>query len=114
MSFDRLAKHYSAMEWLLAGRKLQACRTAFLEEAAKARSIMLVGEGHGKFLEVLCRAAPEAEICYVDASAEMTRVARSRIRRAGIRDQHVQFFSVPIMEFEPRRKFELIVTHFFL
>jgi ubiquinone/menaquinone biosynthesis C-methylase UbiE len=112
MSFDRLARRYSAMEWLLAGRKLQTCRTAFLEDAARARSILLVGEGHGKFLEVLCRAAPEATISYVDASVEMGRVARARLTTH--EQNRVLFHSIPIMQFEPGQKFDLIVTHFFL
>jgi ubiquinone/menaquinone biosynthesis C-methylase UbiE len=50
----------------------------------------------------------------VDASVEMTRVARERIQRAGIDDQRVQFSSVPIIQFESENKFDLIVTQFFL
>src|SRR5439155_22241467 len=32
MSFDTLAPHYRWMEFILAGKKLQRCRTAFLDE----------------------------------------------------------------------------------
>src|ERR1041385_77794 len=53
MSFDALAPHYLWMEWLLAGRKLQRCRTAFLDEARAARDILLLGEGNGRFLQAL-------------------------------------------------------------
>jgi ubiquinone/menaquinone biosynthesis C-methylase UbiE len=112
MSFDRLARYYSAMEWLLAGRKLQRCRTAFLAEAISARSILLVGEGHGRFLEELCRAAPEAAVSYVDSSLEMSRVARAQVRR--YTDRPIEFQTVPIIEFEPERTFDLIATQFFL
>lgn len=113
MSFDRLAKHYSSLEWLLAGRKLQKCRTAFLRDAPRAKSILLVGEGHGKFLAEICGANPRARICYVDASAGMARVAKARLESLRLSHQ-VQFNVVPILEFEPTETFDLVVTQFFL
>jgi len=114
MSFDRLAPHYSWMEWLLAGRKLQICRTAFLQEALNAQSILLVGEGHGRFLAEICRAAPNTSISCVDASAEMNHIARRRLERAGLVHPELEFHSVPVLEFDPKRIFDLVVTQFFL
>ncbi len=112
MSFDPLARYYSAMEWLLAGRKLQVCRTAFIPDAAKAKRILLVGEGHGRFLEEISRAAPNASICYVDASLEMCRAAQGRIE--GHEDRRIDFHSIPILQFETDQSFDLIATQFFL
>jgi ubiquinone/menaquinone biosynthesis C-methylase UbiE len=114
MSFDRLARGYSQLEWFLAGRKLQVCRTAFLREALEAESILLVGEGHGRFLLELCRAAPEKPICYVDASVQMLRVARKRLERAGLNSAPVEFHCTPILQFETTRRVDLIATQFFL
>src|SRR5436305_2111780 len=112
MSFDRLARHYSWLEWLLAGRKLQRCRTAFLREALRAQSILLVGEGHGRFLLELCRAAPKGRIVYLDASAEMLRVAKQRLDRARVGSERVEFHCAPILEFELQGNADLIVTQF--
>ncbi len=114
MSFDRLARYYSWMEWLLAGRKLQRCRTAFLEEARNARDVLLVGEGHGRFLEALCRVNPTASVACLDASAKMLGVAKDRVRRAGLETNRIDFTSGSILSFEPKRSFDLVVTHFFL
>ena len=114
MSFDRLARHYSWLEWLLAGRKLHKCRTAFLREALDAESILLVGEGHGRFLLELCQAAPGKRIIYLDASAEMLRVAKQRLDRAGVLNGSIEFHHAPILQFEPRRNVDLIATQFFL
>src|SRR5690349_16141985 len=100
MSFDRLARHYSWMEWLLAGRKLQMCRIAFLPEALGAESILLVGEGHGRFLLELCRAAPEKRIIYLDASAQMLQVAKERLDRASLRRDNVEFRCAPVLNFD--------------
>jgi hypothetical protein len=55
MSFDRLAPHYRWLEWVLAGRKLQRCRTAFLDEIGRADATLLVGEGNGRFLGELLK-----------------------------------------------------------
>ena len=114
MSFDRLARHYSWMEWVLAGRKLQLCRTAFLEEARNAREILLVGEGHGRFLTELCRVNRNADISFVDASSEMICVARERLKRGGLDERRIDFQAVPILEFEVKKRFDLVATHFFL
>src|SRR4051812_20630121 len=83
VSFDVLAPHYRWMELLLAGEKLQRCRTAFLKEVADARDVLIVGEGHGRFLVECRRRLPDARITCVDASERMLEVARARLRRAG-------------------------------
>jgi ubiquinone/menaquinone biosynthesis C-methylase UbiE len=112
MSFDALAPLYSPMEWFLAGSKLQRCRTAFLSQARGARSVLLAGEGHGRFLAELCRINPAARICCVDSSAGMTRIARSRLSEPD--RARVEFHTVPIFAFRPEKQFDLVATHFFL
>jgi hypothetical protein len=52
-NFDCLAAHYRWMEWLLAGRKLQRCREAFLGSIPPPTRALLVGEGNGRFLTAL-------------------------------------------------------------
>jgi len=82
MSFDSLAAHYRWMEWLLAGRKLQRCRTAFLRRINPPREVLLLGEGNGRFLEALLQAHPQARVTCVDASAAMLERARARMAAA--------------------------------
>ena len=62
MSFDRLAPHYRWMEAVLAGGKLQRCRTAFLNEVKDARHALIVGDGNGRFLSALLRANPSVRV----------------------------------------------------
>jgi SAM-dependent methyltransferase len=114
MSFDRLARHYSWLEWVLAGQRLQSCRTAFLPQAIGARTIMLAGEGHGRFLSELCLANRMASICCLDASAKMICVAKQRLKRIGVQSKRVDFHAVPLLDFEPVETFDLVVTQFFL
>ncbi len=114
MSFDRLAPHYSWMEKLLAGQKLHCCRTTFLSEALAAPSILLAGEGHGRFLEELCHINCQQQITYLDASPAMARAARTRLARARIESERVIFHSGPLLTFQPPQQVACVATHFFL
>ncbi|MEO6787625.1 MAG: class I SAM-dependent methyltransferase, partial [Chthoniobacteraceae bacterium] len=98
MSFDRLAPHYRWMEWLLAGGKLQHCRTAFLHAVPPPRSVLMVGEGNGRCLVELLRAHPDAHVTCVDASARMLDRARARLRAHGLGGSAVEFIHADIRE----------------
>src|SRR6202008_2184922 len=78
--FDLLAPHYRWMEWMLAGPKLQRCRTAFLHAIPSPQSVLLLGEGNGRLLVELLRRYPGAQVTCVDASARMLGCARARLR----------------------------------
>ncbi len=115
MSFDALAPHYGWMERVLAGRRLQRCRTAFLPGVLVAKNILIVGEGRGGFLAECRRYLPDACITCVDASGKMLEAARRRLEKQGLRTERVQFIHADALEWSPPdRAFDLIVTHFFL
>ena len=115
MSFDLLAPHYRWMEWVLAGGKLQRCRTAFLHSLPAPRRALLLGEGNGRFLVELIRAHPGVEIVCVDASRKMLECARARLQRSGLGTGSVEFVHANILEWSPKpHQFDLIVSHFFL
>jgi ubiquinone/menaquinone biosynthesis C-methylase UbiE len=115
MSFDLLAPHYRWMEWLLAGRKLQRCRTAFVEAIPRPQRVLMLGEGNGRCLVELLRAYPEARFTCVDASRRMLDRARARVRAHGLRDERIEFVHADVSGWQaPLEKFDLLVTHFFL
>jgi ubiquinone/menaquinone biosynthesis C-methylase UbiE len=115
MSFDSVAPHYRWMEFVLAGNKLQRCRTAFLNSAADARNILVVGEGNGRFLCECRRKTGSAEITCVDASARMLDLARQRLRRQRLSLDHTRFVHADAIEWKPLPStYDLVVTHFFL
>jgi len=115
MSFDRIAPFYRALELLLAGGKLQRCRVMWLDRVWSARNILLVGEGHGRFLEVCARRFPRSQILYVDASGAMLRIAKRRWLRAGGRPSAVEFVRAELPSWTPpANQFDLVVTHYFL
>jgi len=115
MSFDLLAPHYRWMEWLLAGEKLQRCRTAFVHAIPRPRRVLMLGEGNGRCLVELLRAYPEARFTCVDASRRMLDRARARVRARGLSDERVEFVHADVSGWQaPPEKFDLLVTHFFL
>ncbi len=111
--FDPLARLYDGMEAILAGGKLERCRRAFLGNVASARNVLLVGEGHGKFLVEIIRRFPEAEVTYLDASPKMLEVARARLMREGLLTRQVTFVAGDLLQ-SPLTEYDLIATHFFL
>lgn len=115
MNFDRIAPHYRWLEMLCAGPLLQRCRTAFLGEMQSPRHVLIVGEGNGRFLVDFLRAHPEAQVTCVEASAAMLRLARARLAASGLDARRVEFLQANILACTlPHRRFDLLVTHFFL
>jgi SAM-dependent methyltransferase len=115
MNFDPLARHYRWMETVLAGNKLQRCRTAFLGRLEGARDVLIVGEGNGRFLLECRRMFPAPRITVVDASARMLAAARERLRRSGLTLDGIQLVHADALVWKPEPKaHDLIVTHFFL
>jgi ubiquinone/menaquinone biosynthesis C-methylase UbiE len=115
MSFDVLAPHYRWMEFVLAGEKLQRCRTAFLDRISAPQNILIWGEGNGRFLVECRRKWGDAQIVCADASEKMLALANERIERCGLNASGIDFVRADVLEWEPLKKtFDVIVTHFFL
>lgn len=115
MSFDILAPHYRWMEFILAGEKLQRCRTAFLDEIPGARNILLLGEGHGRCLIECCRRFPNARITCVDASERMLAEARRRLTRHNPGVARVKFIQADVLDWmSTDETYDLTVMNFFL
>jgi len=115
MSFDRLAPHYRWMERLLAGEKLQRCRTAFLHTVPRPQRVLMLGEGNGRCLVELLRTHPEAHCTCVDASQRMLERARARVQEQDLHGERIDFVHADATHWQaPPGKFDLLVTHFFL
>jgi ubiquinone/menaquinone biosynthesis C-methylase UbiE len=112
--FGRLARCYRALEWIVYGRDLERARFAFIERLRLSRSILILGEGDGRFLAKLLETAPEARVDCVDASPGMLARAAARIGEGAARSR-VRFIPSNIFEltFETNR-YDAVVTLFFL
>jgi ubiquinone/menaquinone biosynthesis C-methylase UbiE len=113
-SFDRLARIYRALEFLAFGRDLERARYCFLDELATCRDILVLGEGDGRCLARLVRAAPAARIHCVDASAAMLACAARRLTDPATRGR-VELQQVDIFQAEfPPDSYDAVTTMFFL
>jgi len=114
-NFDWLAPYYRAMEWILAGPKLQRCRAAFLNSLPAPRHALIIGQGTGRFAEALLRAHPNIRCTCVDSSRRMLEVARLHLEARGLDMALVNFVHADILEWSPPPEaFDLVVTHFVL
>jgi ubiquinone/menaquinone biosynthesis C-methylase UbiE len=116
MSFDRLARIYRGMEWVLAGGKLQRCRTELMPLVSSAREVLVVGEGPGRWIEAACLHLPRARFTVVDASAAMLAQAGAAWRRAGGNAHRLRLIQARLPCALPGVEdgYDLIVTPFFL
>ena len=115
MSFDTLAPHYRWLEFVLAGSKLQRCRTAFLGQVGDRQEVLVAGEGNGRFLLECRRQLKTARITCVDASSRMLALGRRRLECRGLDLGRVEFVHADALAWRPpERAFDLVVTHFFL
>ncbi len=115
MSFDTLAPHYRWMEFVLAGEKLQRCRTAFLEQIPVAHDVLILGEGPGRFLVECRRRLPSASITCVDSSPRMLLAACGNLKSTCLDPGQTTFIEADLLTWNPpTASADLIVTHFFL
>jgi len=108
-NFDPVARPYRFLEFASFGTALWNCRIAHLAQVTYARRVLMAGEGDGRFLAAFLKAAPNAQVDYLDASPAMTRLAAQRA------SARVRFLTGDALEFPlPAAEYDLIVTHFFL
>jgi len=112
--FDRVASSYVWLERLVFGRRLQACRVACIDALQGARTVLILGEGDGRFLVELVRRYPSARVTVVDASARMVERARARLARAGVGGE-VSFVVGDALTLKlPDARYDAVVCNFFL
>ena len=112
--WDRLAPAYRALETLGFGPLLQRARCAWIDRLADRKSILLLGEGNGRFLARALETAQQARFTIVDASEGMIAAAKRRIGEAADR---VDFIRAKLPEdlatIETNGPFDSVAAHFF-
>ena len=113
-NFDGLARSYRALEFLAFGRDLERARFCLLGRLAGCRDILVLGEGDGRCLARLVRAAPLARIRCVDASGAMLARAAARLTDPADRAR-VTFEQGDALALDlPAGRHDAVVTLFFL
>src|ERR1700712_1506022 len=111
MNCNRLAPFYECIEKAAFGGRLQRHRTAFLAAAEDKRHALVLGDGDGRFTQVLTRTYPELRIDSVEISAGMLAQARKRLTS----DSHITLIEADAFEIRlPEAYYDIVFTHFFL
>ncbi len=114
-NFDRLARVYAFLERVTFGSALARRRSCFLDDSAvaKARSVLVLGDGDGRFTAALVERNPTIEVHAVDASAAMLDVLRRRVARQCPRASVTVHHADARDWLPPPRAYDLVVAHFF-
>lgn len=117
-NFDRLAGIYRWMEMLSFGPWLGRCRSAFLDEMRTPRRALVLGDGDGRFTARLLRENSKVLLEAVDNSPAMLAALVRRTGKDGIRVKatlaDLRAWSPDPAMGEGGRRYDLVVTHFFL
>jgi ubiquinone/menaquinone biosynthesis C-methylase UbiE len=112
--FDRVARPYRCMEYFTFGPYLQKCRRLRISEMISSRSVLVYGDGDGRFLAELARSIPKIPITAIDASRAMLHQVAQRLPE----EADTRLVHADALECDARglrdAPFDLIVTHFFL
>ena len=113
MSFDRIARHYERIESTVFGEDLQQIRCSHMKTFLGAESILLLGDGDGRFLKALLDSGCSAKIICVDSSQRMLNLAESLTKNSR---QDVRFINSKIEDYDLPGSFipDVIGAHFFL
>ncbi len=110
MNCDRIARWYRIFEYLAFGRALTRARLRFLAEASQGKRILVLGDGDGRFTAELVKRNPGAFVDFVDLSARMVALAKERV--TGVANVRFRVSDARTVELD--RRYDLIVTHFFV
>ena len=114
-SFDRIARVYRTLEYLILGPLLQRTRLHHLPALAGRRRALILGDGDGRFTAALLRANRSICVHAVDTSLRMLQLLHRRCTRATpsayarLRITHADALTLT-----PASGTDLVVTHFFL
>lgn len=116
MNCDPIARHYCWLEHAVFGTLLERARCHWIPELGRARRVLVLGDGDGRFLAEFARANRAAEIDSVELSRRMLEVAEERLAKSGVgRDGRVRLRQADAQKDEPPGwGYDLVVTHFFL
>jgi SAM-dependent methyltransferase len=116
-NYDILARPYQWLEYLTLGHTLERTRLHYLPAVLHQQHALVLGDGDGRFLSYLLAQNPTLQADAVDTSAAMLQLLRRRCEAASpTTATRLRAHQANALTFTPPspKKYDLIVTHFFL
>ncbi len=112
-NFNRIAHSYRWLEYMTLGPSLQQTRLHHLPSLAQQKCALILGDGDGRFLAQFLTQNPHLQADVIDTSSAMLRLLR---RRCAPHANRLQTHHLNALDFDPgpTKKYDLVVTHFFL
>jgi SAM-dependent methyltransferase len=107
LNCDSIARWYRWLEYAAFGGALRRRREGFLLELGNPRTVLVLGDGDGRFLQAFCALYPKARVDAIDVSAGMIELAKARVA-----SERVTFHLADAREF-PRGEYDVVAAHFF-
>jgi SAM-dependent methyltransferase len=114
MNCDCIARWYRWFEYLAFGDALERRRREYIGEVSNATSVLILGDGDGRFTAEFLDRNRGAFVDSVDLSAKMLALARQRVAQRKLDTRRFHFRQGDARTIELPRKYDLIVSHFFL
>jgi SAM-dependent methyltransferase len=95
--FNLVASFYPLLEQTVFGSTLSRARSFFISRVTEGNSILLIGEGNGRFLFEMMKQTSSGSITVVDSSARMLAAAARRLASVD-RCSRVEFIHADILE----------------
>jgi ubiquinone/menaquinone biosynthesis C-methylase UbiE len=114
-NYGRLAKSYKFWEYLVFGRQLRRCREAWWKALLNTQEALILGDGDGRFSTFLLENHPTVKITSLDVSLPMLNQAEKRREKRNIQENRVTTILSDVNSWDyGNKKFDAVVTHFFM
>lgn len=107
--FDSIAFIYDFLAKLVFGRSMRESQQYFLTEIRKRSKVLILGGGSGWLLEALLNQKPDCEVWYIEASAKMISLSKSKVRT----DQAVHFIHGTEQDIPVSIEYDAVITNFY-
>ena len=105
--YNFIAPFYDDGVGLLFGKGIFDAQIHFLSKIPARSQVLILGGGSGWLLVELFKQVSEAHVCYIDASEKMIELAKEKT------NERVEFICGTEKDI-PNRKFDFIITNFYL
>ncbi len=112
-NFDPLAPLYRWMEIFSFGPLLARCRFQFLAQSLPLKSVLVLGDGDGRYTQRLLQSNPQVQVTAVDGSRAMLAALQQRAAAVGATDR-LTVLQRDLRSFTPDGCYDGVVTHFSL
>src|SRR6185437_14238774 len=114
MNCGQIARCYQWLKYLSFGRALEWRRREYLDEVKNARSVLILGDGDGRFTAEFLGRNKQGIIDFARTQPAYVSAGEATGRATSGRRGRIRFWQADARTMDLQREYDLIVSHFFL